>query len=260
MKKIVLLVDFSPVSQLALEHVKLLAGKKPMEVVLLHIAGADKRGNEQELRDKVKQFAALLVSHNIPFSVQIDYGDFFEIVGESLRAIAADLLVVGTHGITVKGSFAGSNILRLLNLVETPALIVQLQSQIPTQGYLKALLPLPAKANEAEVIREVGDFAGVYDSSIHILSFYNESNHSVMHQSATSISEGLKKMGSKVALDMERTDASVSSYFRSIVELSDIEEAEVIVLMITPKFEGVFNTEDQENILLNRLGKPILCI
>ncbi len=61
-------------------------------------------------------------------------------------------------------------------------------------------------------------------------------------------------------VEMEETSNYTASYSRSIIEYSDIEENDVIVLLLGNREDDYFNLTDQENILLNRLGKPILCL
>ena len=63
-----------------------------------------------------------------------------------------------------------------------------------------------------------------------------------------------------VAVDFEKISKYASSFSKSIVEFSDIEEDQLLVLLISRNYEGYFSTDDQENLLLNRLGKPVLCI
>lgn len=260
MKKIALLVDFTPVSQLAMEHLAVLIRQKPTEVILIHVADPSQRNSETDIRRRITEFASPLNSRNLPYSMQVDYGNFFDIIGQSVTTSGADLMFVGTHGISVKGSFAGSNIFKLLQLTDIPALIVQLHSEVPTQGYKKVLLPLIGRTNTSEIAGPVGKFGAFYQSDVHILSFVSESNKTEMTERTTDIQNQLKSGGLKVAVDFEMTPHDTSNYFRSVVELSDIEETEVIVLMTSQKYEGYFSTEDQENILLNRLCKPVLCL
>ena len=79
----------------------------------------------------------------------------------------------------------------------------------------------------------------------------------VEEQSKQNLEEGIE---STVYIEMEETSQYTSSYSRSIIEYSDIEESDAIVLLLGNREDDYFNLTDQENILLNRLGKPILCL
>jgi len=259
MKKIVVLVDFTEVASVAIDHAALFATKSSIQLVLLHIAADSKKQEDYALREKLKTFGNSLTQNGISFDVQVDYGDFFGIINDSLQVLNADLVVVGTHGISVKGSFAGSAIFQLLHLINIPALIVQGHSLVPKQGFLKILLPMIGKTENVEVAKDVANFGAAHDATVHLLSFYSPENETDMRNRTNDMAKGLNAGGLKTYIDLERTLVA-GDYARSIIEYSDIEETDAIVLMISQKYDGYFGTEDQENILLNRLCKPVLCL
>src|SRR5437868_6395316 len=99
MKKIALLVDFTGVCQLAMEHTCLIARQSLSQVVLLHIAAPEKEVVEKELKNEIREFASRMENEGVNFAVQVDYGDFFEVIGQSVSRLNLDLLIIGTHGI-----------------------------------------------------------------------------------------------------------------------------------------------------------------
>ena len=176
MKKIALLVDFTGVSQLAMEHTALIARQSLSQVVLLHIAAPEKKANEKELKNEIREFAKSIEEEGVPFAIQIDYGDFFEIIGESIARLSLDLLIIGTHGIKgMKQNFVGSNVIRLLRKINVPALVVQGHSQTPMEGYLDLLVPMLGKEDES-ILKPITDFASVFHSRLHFLAYYNTEN------------------------------------------------------------------------------------
>lgn len=262
MKKIVVLIDFTGVAQLALEHTAVIARQSLSQVTLLHIAPRGNESRDKEIREEIRTFAEHLENDGIPFSIQIDYGDFFDIIGASVHKQKADLLIVGTHGIKgIKQNFVGSNILRLIRKIDIPALIVQGHSLTPIEGYLKILVPLLGKTENEQLVDPVAMFAKVFNSEVHFLTYYTDENQSEAQSRTNQLAEAFKNKGINTLADLEKTSVYANNYSRSIVEFSDIEEAELIALIINMQgYENYFSEDDQENILLNRLGKPVLCI
>ena len=60
MKKIILLVDFTGVCQLAMEHTAILARQSLSQVVLLHIAAVGRENEEKAIKHEIREFAKIL--------------------------------------------------------------------------------------------------------------------------------------------------------------------------------------------------------
>ena len=96
-------------------------------------------------------------------------------------------------------------------------------------------------------------------SEVKLLAYYNSSNKEKVASKSNQISKLLSEtQGIKCVIDLEETSLYTAAYSRSIIEYSDIEDSDAIVLFLGNREEDYFSIEDQENILLNRLGKPIL--
>lgn len=261
MRKIALLVDFTGVCQLAMEHAALISRQSLCQLVLLHVAPLNRQSEDKEIKNEIREFASILDREGVPFAVQVDYGDFFEIIGKSINKLNVDLIVVGTHGIKgINQDFVGSAVLRLIRLLNIPALIVQGHCQPPHEGYLNILVPLLGKLKNPESLNKVKGFASVFHSKIHFLGYYNEENKAVVIQQNDALSKVMRDAGFETGVEIEERSVYASSYSKSIIQYADIEEIQLIVMMIYDTDEGYFNDFDKENILLNRLGKAILCI
>jgi nucleotide-binding universal stress UspA family protein len=259
MKNAIVLIDFTEVSQLATDFAGMMAQASPMGITLLHIAPENLRNDEIELRKKLTDFGALLSANNIQFNTQLFFGDFFEIIASSIASLNADILFVGTHGISLRGSLAGSAIFKLLHLIDIPTLIVQAHSVIPATGFKKILIPLIPSTYHGDIVHPVSAFGTAFNAIVHILGFFDQSNEKDLETSAAELSQKLNANGIKTYIDLEKHPQH-GDFSRSIIEYSDIEETEVIVLLSSQKNENYFSLDDQEDILLNRLCKPVLCL
>ncbi len=261
MKKIGLLVDFTGVCQLAMEHTALIARQSLAQVVLLHIASNDKRANEKELKNEIREFSKSMEVEGVPFAIQVDYGDFFEIIGDSIAKLNLDLIIIGTHGIKgVKQNFVGSNVIRLVRHLKIPALVVQGHSQTPQEGYTDILVPMLGKEGD-EIINPITEFASVFHSKIHFLGYYNNENKNNVIEHNRSIALRVQALGFETIVEADESSMYTSSYSKSIIQYADIEDVQLIVIIIHESGDAsYFNEEDLENIMLNRFGKGILCL
>ncbi len=262
MKHIVLLVDLTGVAQVALEHTAIIARKSICLVTLLHIAPDGSQYLEKEIKANVRAFASSLEDEGVSFSVKINYGEFFDVIAGSINAIACDLLIVGTHGIKgFKQNFMSSNIIRLIGLINVPALIVQGHSSTPQEGYGDILVPLIGTIQSSLIDQPLTQFAEIFHSKMHFLSYYNPENTSAMQSCTRELESHFKSSGFSTVVQMEESSVYASNFSRSVVQYADIEDIEVILLILhEPNGMKNFDALDKENILLNRFGKAVLCL
>jgi nucleotide-binding universal stress UspA family protein len=262
LRKLVSLIDFTGVSQMALEHTAILARQSVCLVTLLHIADESKRSQEKEIKAQIRQFASHLEDEGISFSIQVDYGNFFEIIAGSIEALDCDLIVIGTHGIKgIKQNFVNSNIVKLIRLISTPAFIIQGHSQSPQEGYSQMLIPLLEMKDSRFLEKPVELLTSLFKTKLHFLGFYTNDNEQSFTKKIAEQARRFNEKGVKTVVQMEETSIYVSSFSKSIIQYSDIEDIDVLLLVFhTPEDMKNFDNTDMENILLNRFGTPVLCI
>jgi nucleotide-binding universal stress UspA family protein len=260
--KIITLIDFTGVSKLAVEHTAIIARQSVCMVTLLHIADISNKGREKEIKSDIRKFASHLEDQGVSFAIQVNYGNFFEVISESINALESDLIVIGTHGIKgIMQNFVSSNILRLIKLISIPALIVQGHSQVPQEGYTNMLIPMLEMNENKFLEKPIELFSSLFKTKLHLLAFYNPENKQSVTSKITDQASRYNSLGFETIIQMEETSVYKSSYSRSIIEYADIEEVEVLLLAFHEvKGNKNLNNEDMENILLNRFGKPVLCI
>lgn len=262
MKRIVVLVDFTGVCELAIEHAGLIARQSVAQVTLLHIATPLEKPAEKELRSKVRTFGEDLENEGIPFKVHIDYGDFFTIIPDVIAQLKADLVVVGTHGIRgIQKNMYSENILKLIDSMKILVLVVQGHSITPPEGYTKMLIPVLDEVYNINKADQLTDFADLFKSTIHVLNFIfedDEDGRSTNHINA--IKNQFVQLGRPIAYNDESTSVYVHSYSKSISQFADIEECQLIVWVEHKETEYAkqFSNEDKINLILNRYGIPLL--
>lgn len=262
MKHIAVLVDFTGVCEIAIEHAGLVAKKSLAQLILLHIAPADSKDSEKHLKDEVRLFGEVLDKHGVPFEIEIRYGDFFESISAVIQDLNIDLVVAGTHGIKgIQRNLFSENILKLINSMQVLTLVVQAQSALPANGYTNILVPVLDEVyviNKAELL---ASFAGFFNSTINVLNFIFEDDEdglSIAHIDA--IKNQFNQLGRPVKYHHESTSIYVKNYGKSIADFAKAEACQLIVWVVPAAEEKAkqFSDDDKIGLVLNRSGIPVL--
>lgn len=131
MKNIVVLVDFTRVCEPAIAQAGRIARKSDAQLVLLHVAGEDERGNLDKFMQELHVFAEILGGTPINLVHHVEFGDFITIIGKTLQMLKTDLVIVGTHGIRGRQrNLFSRNIASLLKELHLPTMVVQGQQEL----------------------------------------------------------------------------------------------------------------------------------
>ncbi|MCT4624341.1 MAG: universal stress protein [Schleiferiaceae bacterium] len=261
MNKICVLIDFTGVCEVAVEHTAVIARQTLAQVVLVHIAPESERANEKELKEKIRAYGHTLDAEGIPFLPKIGYGEFFSTIPNFITQIDANLVVVGTHGIRgIVENLYGQNILRLVNSMPVLTMVVQGHSEAPQEGYEHMLIPLIDEVHDLNEAKKLVDFSNIFDSKITLLNYiYEDDEDGLSTDHIDKIKKQFADLNKEITYDHEETSIYVHEYSRSIMQYASIEDAQLIVWVV-PKNEDhkTFNEDDKENLILNRYGIPIL--
>ena len=159
-------IDFSPVTEKALEHACILAKNNAEHIQLLHVIKNDEEHIAQEILRKLSQLAE---KYNLQYGIKIfpnvERGNIFNTISEFSLAQKSKLIVMGTHGVKGIQHITGAFAVRVILSSKVPVIITQLESALPKQ-YSKVLIPI----NESEAITQkllkVVEFAKMTNASI----------------------------------------------------------------------------------------------
>ena len=187
-KTILIPTDFSETSFLAVEHAAFMAKMFKADIVLLHVFEKNwEKFNivepnlsievPSDLSDKIeKRLDDLTVSIRREYGVKAtsictDGNIFHEIVKGSQES-KADLIVMGTHGVSgFEEFFVGSNTYKVVTQSVCPVLSVQTHAK--KIGFNNIILPIDHSFHSREKAGHAVALAKKYGSKIHILGLYN---------------------------------------------------------------------------------------
>lgn len=186
-KKILIPLDFSETSKIALEHGANLCAKFQADLHLIHVftpmstevfpmldvASQIKEVKESaanELEKLAKQFQD---QYGVKVAVEIRDGNPSREIVKSAKDLKADMIVMGTHGVSgIEEFFLGSNAYRVVTSASVPVLTVQ--KHATKYGYQNIALPIDSSSHTRDKVSEAAYLAKHFGSTIHLAALITE--------------------------------------------------------------------------------------
>jgi len=182
-KKILIPTDFSETADLALEHAVFMAKLLDAEITLLHVvstfafrvnlpeANVDESQNAKlsgAIGSRLSQIAsAVMEQSGVKVNTLITSGRIREEVVRIAEEIDADVIIVGTHGVSgLKEFFMGSNAFRIVSEAACPVLSVQRSAN--KIGFKNIVIPIDNSFHSREKVSLSVRMAKSYDAELHI--------------------------------------------------------------------------------------------
>jgi nucleotide-binding universal stress UspA family protein len=187
--KILVPIDFSQTSLLALEHAAVFCQKFNSKIHLLHVySGRDidilpdvtaPRISQDDLKDKItealKREADRLTNEmNITVDIEVREGSPAKEITLAARDAEAHMIIMGTHGTSgFEEFFIGSNAYKVVTSSELPVLTVRTNS---TASYQKIFMGIDSTPHTRDKVSHVGAIARAFGSTVHLASLVTESH------------------------------------------------------------------------------------
>lgn len=230
-RKILVPIDFSVTSSIALEHAADLCKRFSVDLHLLNVQSsinADvlpsisassiySHQNADELKSTIieklndlgREFSE---KYNVGYQIEVRDGGVAKEITKSANENNVDLIVMGTHG--VKGFeefFIGSNAYRVVTSSKQPVLTVQ--SSSTNGGYQNILLPIDSTVHTRDKVSHAALVAKAFNATIHIVGLVTEE-----HEDETAI------YNLKIKQIEEYLDGKEVSYTRTLKHGDDIAD------------------------------------
>ncbi|MEI6817074.1 MAG: universal stress protein [Bacteroidota bacterium] len=188
-QNILIPIDFSETSLLALEHAVFMAKIYKAEITLLHVietmiytsaitfpdAGHDLASViETKAKEKLNEFATnLQEKEGIKINCLVETGRIYKSIVEIAETIKADMIIMGTHGVSGFREFVvGSNAFRVIT--ESPCPTISVQTHITQVGFHSVVLPIDDSLASRQKVSYAADIALKYNAKIHIAGLITE--------------------------------------------------------------------------------------
>jgi len=174
-KKILIPVDLSENSLLALEHGTFMAKLFKADMMLTHVVpnvgvfGNKPNTIDSETEKKLHQIANdIHIKNGCKVDISIKHGKISKQVVEAAKEYVADIIILGTHGVSgFEEFFMGSNAFRVITESHCPVLSVQQHSQ--KMGFSNILCPIDNSAPSRQKLKYAVELAKHFGSKIQLL-------------------------------------------------------------------------------------------
>jgi nucleotide-binding universal stress UspA family protein len=159
--------DFTAVGDAALNYAFLLGRKVKTEIKIVHIVS-----DKAKLALAKQKMDALIEKSPKDSNVELTYllkvGSIFEDIGNIAKREYAQLIIMGTHGVTGMQKIFGSYAIKVLTTTNIPFLIVQKDTVI--KDVKNIVVPIDSTKESLQIANPAGDMAGIFQANIHVIS------------------------------------------------------------------------------------------
>lgn len=254
MKSLLVPVDFTEVSKVAMEHAAKLAETIGTDVVLLHVVS--KADEVAEAKTKLAEEAKIISDSNsgIKVRIAVRIGNIFEDIAQTAAEESAELIIMGTHGAKGWQKLTGSYALKVITSSEVPFVVVQTKG-IKETGYDDIVVPMDLGDSSKQKLENIADMAKYFDSRVHIFADRVESEAQKVKNNVLFAHKYLSERGikhdAKVAEKAGNFDDQVLAYAREV-------DCDLIVIM--NEGGGMFGGKHEQAMITNEDEIPVMTV
>ncbi|HQV53482.1 MAG: universal stress protein [Flavobacteriales bacterium] len=259
--KILIPTDFTPVSDVAMNHALNLAKHNGAEVYLLHVVDKKEeveaaRAKLEKEQAKAKEMNGAVTTHRL-----VRVGSIYKDIGDAAAEINANLIVMGTHGMRGVLMFTGSRILRIITSSEVPFIVVQ-DRLIKETGYDSIVVPLDLHKETRQKLTIVADMARTFNSKVHLIvpKEDDEFLHKELANNIKFATHYLNERG--IEHDATISEEDSNDFVRAVVKHALALDADLITIMNLSKGNifGALGLPYEQEILTNKAHIPVMCM
>jgi len=261
MYKIVALIDFTPTTEVVISFAKKIAQQKKAEVTLLTIIAKNAGEATAETAAKMAAYGKVLTDAGVKCDIEIGEGSFFSVVGVCVDKLQASLAIVGTHGKKgIMQSLLGANILKLVQMLHLPCLVVQDDSVYPEGGFKNVLFPIAAHSRYEMKIEQTRQLMAANGVANLYAIYKTDSLENELKQNLKLSEEVFKKYDVKYTIVNEEATLYSVGFSRQSIEYMKKHKTDLVAIMSqVSHLNTFFGKADKENIILNPMATPVLC-
>jgi nucleotide-binding universal stress UspA family protein len=272
---IVIPVDFSEQSLIALNQTYNLAQATLSDITLLHVIDetlfhsmlsifSDKEEKEAayiaDIKLKLEQIAKdVETSTGVAIKIRIEKGKIYETVNKVAEELNAAFIVMGTSGeTTLKKKFIGSNSVRVIG--EAPCPVITIKGKHHRQGCETIVLPLDLSKETKEKVGKCIEIANFFKSSVKVVTIVDTDDEFLVNKLTRQMDQVLEFL-------TENNIKCEGEFFKSndisdgVLEYAEKVSADLIIIMTQKELEFkdfIIGTESSQ--IINHSEIPVCSI
>jgi len=279
-KNILVPLDFSDTSEIALTEAIKLAGLFKANVFLIHVVEYLNEFNgyfysvvpeiqtsiplllefEQTVEKKMEETKERIQKkYGIKVEVTVTSGQVHSEIIRFSEKEKVDLIIMGTHGVSgYKELFMGSNAQRVVTLSDVPVLTIQ--NEINKTGFKNILIPIDNSLHSREKVNMALLIADIFGSTIHIIGLPDSEEELDLNKITIKL-ESVEKIISSDKLPYKTTIVHGKNLAMDAIKYADENNCDLIVINTghESKLTGIFLGAFAQQIV-NHSKIPVLSI
>ncbi len=268
-------VDFSEISLLALNHAAQVAKHFDNDLVLVNILEEDFLSSvfsfsKNDTKDELAKEALLNKLNTVANDIKNKYGiacittaktgKIYKTIIETAEEYGCDCIIMGTHGASGVERIIGSNASRVISYSTIPVIVVKTEKH--PSAYKHVVFPLDLTSESKQKVKWALHLAKAYNSTIHILTykmsdeFLNNKMMANLNQIKTLLSDN------GVAYD-EMIMTSNDDFAKATINYAEAINADLIMIMTQSEDKSIreYIIETYAQQIVNDAGNvPVFCI
>jgi nucleotide-binding universal stress UspA family protein len=257
-KPIIVPWDFTVIAQYAFEHAVNLSNILKKDIILLHIVEnpSDIESSFEKLKAKTLELKKIFMVNSHPV---VKTGNIFETIKEVSHEYKAEMVVMGTHGITGIQKFIGSRALKVIVNSKMPFVVIQ--DKPKNSKFDKIVFPIDFRTENKEKVNYVNYLAANFNAKF-LLFKRKVSDKGFKKKIASNllyVETFLKN--NNVEYEIFNAEGNMS-FEKETVKFSKEQEADMILVLTTRdiNFLDYLIAAKEQYVIANPEKIPVMCI
>jgi nucleotide-binding universal stress UspA family protein len=262
-------IDFSAQSIVALEQSYNLARLTKAEITLIHVieeqfqlpffSKSDNNSVEKKIKKEMDKLASETMQKvNIKVNVVISKGKVYEEIQKAARKLKSSFIVMGTNGTVGIKKFIGSNALRVIR--ESPCPVITIKGKKHRFGCKNIVLPLDLTKETREKVNKSIEIARLFTSTVHLVTVLTTTDEFIVKKLQLQMKQVHEFIAEK---DINCTVEFINSddVTTSIVNYSKKIKADLLMIMTQEEnWTDLMFISSQAQQIINSSDIPVLSI
>ncbi len=241
MKDIIVAIDFSQGSIHALDYAIAFANHLKSNLMMVWI---NSKVNHDSLNSEVNHYKDEAVRNfddllkakgdsllHGKLTYKLRKGKVYQEIAAQAKAINAELIIAGTHGVTGYEEFwIGSNAYRIVSYAPCPVITVRYDFRIKPEGIRSIVLPIDSSADTRQKVPYAIQLAKSFNADIHLVAIYSTTLKSMQRRvenSALMAQRIIGEAGIKFSLNTRHAE----NITNATLEYAQLVDADLVAIM-----------------------------
>jgi len=244
-KNILIPVDFSEESLIAIDYAKLIAPMFMTKIYLIHVMegknpilqflnDSDKPKVASKIKEKLDNIVKTITFESgIEASFIIEEGNLIDTLLEQRELLDVQMIIVGTTGSKdIRKKIIGSNALRIIKEAQCP--VISIKSKNTFTKIENIILPLDTSKVTKQKVEHAKLFAKYFHATVHLVSVetgdnFIESDTAIQQLEETS--KYLENENVPCSIKLLKAPSSNSKIAKAILDYADEMKADIVMIM-----------------------------